>query len=106
MAWPAAIGILQALKRHAVEGGSYKVIVSLARGVAWLMELGIFDQKYARLTAGSDDKYAYADPDPILAETPMGFYKGVAEQVLMTRTPGHYKHLLLPLGSCRPEWEY
>jgi hypothetical protein len=35
----------------------------------------------------------------------MGFYKGVAEQVEMTRTPGYYKHLLLPLRSSKPEWE-
>lgn len=104
-AWLATVGIMQALKRRAIEGGSYKVSVSLTRTVSWLMSLGIFDQKYARITADSNSEHAYIDPDPILAETPMGFYKGVAEQVEMTRTPGHYKHLLLPLRSCKPEWE-
>ncbi|WP_454691230.1 CoA transferase [Achromobacter aloeverae] len=104
-AWLGAVGIMQALKRRATEGGSYKVSVSLTRTVSWLMELGIFDQKYARSAANAVDERAYIDPDPILADTPMGFYKGVAEQVEMTRTPGRYKHLLLPLGSCQPEWE-
>ncbi|WP_266180366.1 CoA transferase [Dyella humicola] len=104
-AWLGTVGILQALKRRAVEGGSYKVSVSLTRTVSWLMSLGIFDQEYARSTANSNDEHAYIDPDPILAETPMGLYRGVAEQVEMTRTPGHYKHLLLPLRSSKPEWE-
>ncbi|MGJ8514171.1 CoA transferase [Carnimonas bestiolae] len=105
-AWLASVGILEALKRRAVEGGSYKVTVSLARTVTWLMSLGIYDQQYARDTADSDDEHAYVDPDPILAETEMGFYKGVAEQVEMTRTPGYYKHLLKPLRSSKPEWEH
>jgi len=104
-AWLGTVGILQALKRRAIEGGSYKVSVSLTRTVCWLMSLGVFDQKYARSVADSTDERAYIDPDPILADTPMGFYKGVAEQVEMTRTPGRYRHLLLPLGSSKPEWE-
>ncbi|SKD00511.1 CoA-transferase family III [Burkholderia sp. YR290] len=104
VAWLGTAGVLQALKRRATEGGSYTVSVSLSRAVAWLMSMGIFDQKYARTMAGSNDEHAYVDPDPLLAETPMGFYKGVAEQVYMSRTPGHYQYPLLPLGACAPEW--
>jgi crotonobetainyl-CoA:carnitine CoA-transferase CaiB-like acyl-CoA transferase len=104
-AWLQTVGVLQALKLRAVEGGSYKVTVSLTRVVSWLMSLGIFEQGYAEATANSKDEHAYIDPDPILAETPLGYYRGVAEQVEMTRTPGHYKHLLLPLNSGKPEWE-
>jgi crotonobetainyl-CoA:carnitine CoA-transferase CaiB-like acyl-CoA transferase len=104
-AWLETVGILQALKRRAVEGGSYKVSVSLTRVVSWLLSLGIFEKDYARSTANSTDEHAYVDPDPILADTPLGFYRGVAEQVDMTRTPGQYKHLLLPLNACQPEWE-
>jgi len=104
-AWLETVGILQALKRRAVEGGSYKVSVSLTRVVSWLLSLGIFEKDYARATANSTDEHAYVDPDPILADTPLGFYRGVAEQVDMTLTPGQYKHLLLPLNACQPEWE-
>ncbi|WP_448682685.1 CoA transferase [Pseudomonas nicosulfuronedens] len=104
VAWLACVGVLQALKRRAVEGGSYKVSVSLSRSVAWLMSLGIFDQQYARLTANSCEEHAYVEPDPLVVDTPMGHYKGVAEQVFMSRTPGHYRYPLLPLGSCQPHW--
>lgn len=104
VAWLGVVGIVQALKRRATEGGSYKVSVSLSRAVAWLMSMGIFDQGYARRVAGSDDEHAYIDPDPMVEQTPMGLYRGVAEQVHMSRTPGRYRYPLLPLGACTPEW--
>ncbi|MFM0321452.1 CoA transferase [Caballeronia glebae] len=104
VAWLCTVGVMQALKRRATEGGSYKVSVSLSRAVAWLMSMGVFDQKYAYETAGSSAEHAYVAPDPLLAQTPMGYYKGVAEQVCMSRTPGRYRFPLNPLGSCAPEW--
>ncbi|RWR02631.1 carnitine dehydratase [[Pantoea] beijingensis] len=104
VSWLATAGILEALKRRAVEGGSYSVSVSLSRTVCWLMSVGIFDQKYAYDTANSDAEHAYVDPDFIIAQTPMGLYKGVGEQVEMT-TMGTYKYLLNPLGSSFPEWD-
>ncbi|MFD1561775.1 CoA transferase [Paraburkholderia silviterrae] len=104
VAWLGMVGIVQALKRRATEGGSYKVSVSLSRAVAWLMSMGIFDQGYARRVAGSNDEHAYVDPDPMIEQTPMGLYRGVAEQVYMSRTPGRYRYPLLPLGACAPEW--
>lgn len=104
VAWLGIVGVTQALKRRATEGGSYKVSVSLSRAVAWLMSLGIFDQNYAMEAAGSNDEHAYVDPAPLIAQTPMGLYKGVAEQVFMSRTPGSYRFPLLPLGACAPEW--
>ncbi|GAB1440660.1 hypothetical protein MASR2M36_34450 [Providencia sp.] len=104
-AWLTTVGVLEALKRRAQEGGSYKVSVSLASTVSWLLSLGIFDQEYAYKTANSNEEHAYVDPDPILAETPMGYYKGVGEQVEMTKTPGEYKYLLEPLFASKPEWD-
>ncbi|MDR6547343.1 crotonobetainyl-CoA:carnitine CoA-transferase CaiB-like acyl-CoA transferase [Chryseobacterium rhizosphaerae] len=104
-AWLAVVGILQALKLRATEGGSYKVSVSLSRTVAWQLGMGIFDQKFAYDKANSDDEHAYILPDFIEEQTPMGFYKGVTEQVEMTKTPGKYKHLLEPLKSSQPKWE-
>ncbi|AZA84027.1 carnitine dehydratase [Chryseobacterium lactis] len=104
-AWLGEVGVLQALKRRATEGGSYKVSVSLSRTVAWQLALGIFDQKYAYDKANSDNEHAYILPDFIEEQTPMGFYKGVSEQVEMTRTPGKYKYVLEPLKSSQPIWE-
>jgi len=104
-AWLAVVGILQALKLRATQGGSYKISVSLSRTVAWQLGMGIFDQKFAYDKANSDDEHAYVLPDFIKAQTPMGFYQGVAEQVEMTKTPGKYKYLLEPLKSSAPKWD-
>lgn len=105
VAWLTTVGVLEALKRRAISGGSYKVSVSLGRTLCWLLSLGIFDQEYAYDKANSDDEHAYIEPDPILACTPMGFYKGVSEQVEMTKTPGRYKYILEPLYSSKAKWE-
>jgi crotonobetainyl-CoA:carnitine CoA-transferase CaiB-like acyl-CoA transferase len=102
--WLATVGILQALKRRATEGGSYRVSVSLSRTTLWLMSLGIFDKKYAQWTAGSSDEHAYIPPDLFTADTPMGRYTGMTEQVSMSATPGGYTHVLEPRGSSLPEW--
>src|ERR1700710_1817229 len=48
--WLSTVGVLAALRRRAVEGGSYRVTVSLTRTVLWLLSLGIFDKHYARAT--------------------------------------------------------
>jgi hypothetical protein len=48
-------GILAALRR-AIEGGSYRVVVSLTGTVLWLLSLAIFEKAYAKSTAGSTDE--------------------------------------------------
>jgi crotonobetainyl-CoA:carnitine CoA-transferase CaiB-like acyl-CoA transferase len=86
--WLATVGILAALRRRAFEGGSYRVTISLTRTVLWLRSLGIFDKDYARATAGSSDEHAYVAPDLFTAETPLGTYQGLTDQVVMSR-PDH-----------------
>jgi crotonobetainyl-CoA:carnitine CoA-transferase CaiB-like acyl-CoA transferase len=103
MGWLGTVGILAALRRRAVEGGSYRVTVSLSRTVLWLLSLGIFDKAYARATAGSSDEHADVAPDLFTAETPLGTYQGIAERVL-SRTPDRFRTVLVPRGSSRPEW--
>jgi crotonobetainyl-CoA:carnitine CoA-transferase CaiB-like acyl-CoA transferase len=102
--WLGTVGILAALRRRAIEGGSYRVTVSLTRTVLWLMSLGIFDKDYARATAGSSDEHAYVTPDLFTAETPLGTYQGMTDQVALSRTPGSFKTVLVPQGSSKPEW--
>ena len=104
VAWLGTTGILAALRRRAIEGGSYRVTVSLTRTVLWLLSLGIFDKDYARETAGSSDEHAYIAPDLFTAETPLGTYKGMTDQIVMSRTPGFFRTVLVPRGSSRPEW--
>jgi crotonobetainyl-CoA:carnitine CoA-transferase CaiB-like acyl-CoA transferase len=102
--WLATIGTLQALKRRAVEGGSYRVVVSLCRVTLWLMSMGLFDKAYAQATAGSKEEHTYVPPDQFSAVTPMGIYTGVTEQVVMSETPGRYRFVLEPRGAAQPKW--
>src|SRR5437879_2881364 len=104
VAWLGTTGILAALRRRAIEGGSYRVTVSLTRTVLWLLSLGIFDKAYARATAGSSDEHAYIAPDLFTAETPLGTYQGMTDQIVRSRTPGSFRTVLVPRGSSKPEW--
>jgi hypothetical protein len=100
--WLGTTGILAALRRRAIEGGSYRVTVSLTRTVLWLLSLGIFDKAYAQATAGSTDEHRYAEPDLFTAETPCGSYQGMTDQVVLSRTPGGFRTVLVPRGSSKP----
>src|SRR6266487_2317728 len=102
--WLGTTGILAALRRRAIEEGSYRVVVSLTRTVLWLLSLGIFDRAYAQSTAGSTDEHQYAEPDLFTAETPCGTYQGMTDQVVLSRTPGAYRTVLVPRGSSKPQW--
>jgi hypothetical protein len=104
VAWLGTTGILAALRRRAIEGGSYRVTVSLTRTVLWMLSLGIFDKGYARATAGSSDEHTNIAPDLFTAETPLGTYQGMTDQIVMSRTPGSYRTVLMPRGSSKPEW--
>jgi crotonobetainyl-CoA:carnitine CoA-transferase CaiB-like acyl-CoA transferase len=102
--WLATAGVLEALRRRASEGGSYRVVVSLTRTVLWLLSMGIFDKAYAQHTAGSADEHSYVAPDLFTAETPLGTYQGFTDQVVLSRTPGAFRTVLVPRGSSKPEW--
>ena len=102
--WLGTVGILEALRRRATEGGSYRVVVSLTRTVLWLLSLGIFDKKYAQQTAGSTDEHKSVAPDLFTAETPLGTYQGMTDQVVLSKTAGSFRTVLVPRGSSKPEW--
>jgi crotonobetainyl-CoA:carnitine CoA-transferase CaiB-like acyl-CoA transferase len=102
--WLGTVGVVEALRRRASEGGSYRVVVSLTRTVLWLLSMGIFDKAYAQDTAGSADQHSYVAPDLFTAETPLGTYQGFTDQVVLSRTPGAFRTVLVPRGSSKPEW--
>ena len=102
--WFGTVGILAALRRRAIEGGSYRVVVSLTRTVLWMLSLGIFDKAYAQATAGSTAEHSSVPPDLFTAETPLGTYEGITDQIVMSRTPGSFRTVLVPRGSSKPEW--
>jgi crotonobetainyl-CoA:carnitine CoA-transferase CaiB-like acyl-CoA transferase len=102
--WLGTIGVLEALRRRSIEGGSYRVVVSLTRTVLWLLSMGVFDKAYAQEAAGSKDEHTYVAPDLFTAETPLGTYQGFTDQVVLARTPGSFRTVLVPRGSSKPEW--
>jgi len=102
--WLGTVGVLEALRRRSIEGGSYRVVVSLTRTVLWLLSMGIFDKAYAQETAASKDEHTYVAPDLFTAETPLGTYQGFTDQVVLSRTPGAFRTVLAPRGSSKPEW--
>jgi CoA-transferase family III len=104
VAWLGTTGVLAALRRRATEGGSYRVVVSLTRTVLWQLSLGIFDKDYAIATAGSADEHRYVSPDIFTAETPLGTYQGITDQVTLSKTPEAFRTVLMPRGSSKPEW--
>ena len=104
VSWLMTAGIVEALRRRAVDGGSYRVHVSLTRAALWILAMGVFDKDYATETAGRGDEHAYLDPETFTADTPLGHYQGVTDQVRMSETPGRYGTVLVPRGSGRPEW--
>jgi crotonobetainyl-CoA:carnitine CoA-transferase CaiB-like acyl-CoA transferase len=103
--WLCTTGIVAALMRRAREGGSYRVHVSLTRVSLWLYSMGIFDKEYAHAIAGSGGDHMQLEPELFSADTPAGHYQGVTDQVIMSRTPGAYRTVFVPRGSCRPEWQ-
>ncbi|WP_309231832.1 CoA transferase [Nocardia sp. SYP-A9097] len=104
VAWLLTAGIVEALCRRAVHGGSYRVHVSLTRAAWRIRGMGHFDRDYAREIADSDGAHACRTPATFTADTPLGRYLGVTDQVRMSRTPGHYRTVLVPRGSARPQW--
>ena len=84
--WFGTVGVLAALRRRAIEGGSYRVTVSLTCTVLWLLSLGIFDKAYAKATAGSSEEHTYVAPDLFTAGDSAWYLSGTY------RPGGHVAH--------------
>lgn len=95
-----ATGALQALRRRAMQGGSWHVRVSLARTGAWLRALGRLPQGFAV------SEPARPGIDDLLETSASGFGRmtAVRHAAKLSRTPAHWSQAAVPLGSHRPEW--
>ena len=103
--WFGTIGVLEALRRRAAEGGSYRVRVSLTRVCLWMITLGIFDKEYAAKTAGSVAEHSAVPPELFTAKTPLGTYQGMTDQIEFSSLPqGFTTTVLHPMGADVPEW--
>jgi len=103
--WFGTAGVLEALRRRAVDGGSYRVRVSLTRICLWLISLGIFDKEFATSTAGSAAEHSAIPPELFHAKTPLGTYQGMTAQIELSSLPqGLTTTVLQPMGADQPEW--
>ncbi|WP_432837998.1 CoA transferase [Dactylosporangium sp. CA-092794] len=103
--WFGTVGVLQALRRRASEGGSYRVQVSLTRVCLWLISLGILDKNFAASTAGSVPEHSAIAPELFTAQTPFGTYQGMTDQIEFSSLPqGFGTTVLEPMGASRAAW--
>jgi crotonobetainyl-CoA:carnitine CoA-transferase CaiB-like acyl-CoA transferase len=104
VAWLGATGAMAALARRAVEGGSYRVHVSLTRAAMWALSLGLFDPRYVEAAVRAGGEHELIDPQLFTSLTSLGIYQGVTENVTLSRTPHHYMNVLSPRGADQPMW--
>jgi len=103
--WFGTVGVLEALRRRAAEGGSYRVRVALTRVCLWLISLGVFDKEFAATTAGSVAEHSAIPPQLFTAKTPLGTYRGMTDQIEFSSLPqGFTSTVLQPMGADQPEW--
>lgn len=97
-----AAGILAAMRRQAVEGGSWHVRVNLARAAMWFQSLGAF--------AGIDfdanqPAHRMGAPETMKRRTPYGEVERLVPQVHLSRTPGQWRDPLVTVrGSDQVSW--
>jgi crotonobetainyl-CoA:carnitine CoA-transferase CaiB-like acyl-CoA transferase len=95
-----AFGIMAALIRRMTEGGSWRVVVSLAATGRWLRSLGRIDNGFACKDPRFDDVQAY------LEETPSDFGPLVAVRhaAQLDATAARWERQARQLGADKAEW--
>ncbi len=98
----ASFGAMVALRRRAIEGGSYRVEVSLAQSAMLLQRQGLisdFENAPGELTDAEFENYAVTDEDTIY-----GDLKSLGPVIRMSATSPRWAGTTPQLGSSRPEW--
>jgi hypothetical protein len=68
------------------------------------MSLGLFDKDFAKAKAGSDAEHEMVAPDLFTAETPLGTYQGMTDQIGFSSLKQGFATVLQPMGASKPEW--
>lgn len=96
----AAAGMMAALLRRAVDGGSYHVKLSLARSAMWVQELGLLDVEAQTLL-----------PEKDIYPADMFSFDSVYGQISQLKRPLQFSNMevrdnvqLMPYGAGKPEW--
>jgi crotonobetainyl-CoA:carnitine CoA-transferase CaiB-like acyl-CoA transferase len=96
-----AAGATAALIRRAIEGGSYKVNVSLTRTAMFAISLGTVDPALA----GVGPERELIEPEAVVSQTPLGELVQLAPPVRFSATAPRWREpLLVPRGSSQPTW--
>ena len=93
-----ALGVMMALRRRAVEGGSWRVNVSLSQTSMWYLRMG-YDLDRANAT-GHGDMAALMEE----CDTPYGHMRRLRPVLRMSETPPRWTIPSAPLGSGEPVW--
>ncbi len=98
-----AFGIMAALRRRAVEGGSYVVRVSLAQTGRWIQGLGRTSFDPERLPSLDDSAEGVAG---LMVETESAFgrLRHLGPVVGLSETPPRWERASAPLGSDAARW--
>ncbi len=99
----AAFGAMIALRRRALEGGSWEVTLSLERTSAWIREmtntLGYENTHAAQVPADSEIEDLYAEQASVFGR--LRFLRPVVE---LAATPAGWDRAPVPLGNDAPQW--
>ena len=98
-----SFGSCVALKRRALEGGSWLVRISLAQAGRWLMQHGevpVDDLKHAVAEFTPEEIKAWT----MTSDTPMGRLTHLAPVLRMSETMPHWDKPTVPLGHHQPVW--
>ena len=96
----AAAGMMAALHRRAIEGGSYQVKMSLTRGAMWVQELGLLD-------VGAQGEVPETDSYPaktVSIDTAYGAVTSLAPPLTFTNLSLPTTDRLVPYGADPPSW--
>lgn len=98
-----ATGAMVALKRRALEGGSWLVRISLAQVGRWLVSRGEVPEAQLK-DAQKEFTDAELDRWSMVSETPVGRLRHLAPVLELSETPTRWERPTVPLGYHRPEW--
>lgn len=97
----AAAGVMSALLRRAIEGGSYHVKVSLARSAMWVQDLGLLSPSDF---ANAPEKDEYSAQTHTI-QTDCGAVTELKPAVSFVGVPRKNLDRLRPFGADLPDWD-
>lgn len=103
-AYAGAAGVAAALRRRAIEGGSYQVRVSLTRMCMWAQELGLLDASALDGTTRFADLASQSDLPLAKVDSPFGEITYLPSMIDMPDIKPGFVRGTQPLGSSLLQW--